>query len=230
MLESELLPVQLFYLQAPKKFHVDEMFDIILKDLTLRKILRVQKINSFPTERSKKTQKYYMFTKGELFEGYEPQQFEKSIMVPFKEMDQVQFKTLTNFVIKKYAKPSGFIEDQCLNPLSKKGYVSTIPLLNWFGFISVKAKATSEVNKVNEYINQLENKLQGLIDGDVKQFIQALNEGGIYVFRIAKTNSVLFKSIIEKIKQINITKPMGAENDLTPFVEALNIDMSFMQH
>ncbi|MFA6404187.1 MAG: hypothetical protein WCX31_21565 [Salinivirgaceae bacterium] len=229
MLNTELLPAQIIYLQAPKKVHVHDVIAAILQDLTLRRILKVIKINSFPNDRSKKTQKYFMFTKGESFEGYEPKSFEKSVLAPFKELEQVQAKLLTNFVLKRYNMPSGFLKVQMYSALNKEGYIGSIPILKSFGYLSLTAKGNEEVAKANEFITQQEEKLSGLIDGDKGQFYQVINETGTYVFHFAESNPVLYKNIVSMVKRINKTKPLGPEKDLTNFMEAMNIDISFLK-
>jgi hypothetical protein len=228
MLNTELFPAQIIYLQAPKKVHVHDVIAAILQDLTLRKVLRVVKINSFPNDRSKKTQKYFMFVKGESFEGYEPKSFEKSVLAPFKEMEQVQAKLLTNFVLKRYGTPSGFIEAQIYSVLRAEGYIGSIPILKSFGYLSLTSKGKEEVEKANEFIAQQEEKLKSLIDGDRGQFIQAINETGTYVFHFEKWNPELYKNIVSMVKRINKSKPMGPDNDLSNFMEAMNIDISFL--
>ncbi|HAM99523.1 MAG TPA: hypothetical protein DCQ26_13020 [Marinilabiliales bacterium] len=227
MLNTELFPAQVFYLLAPKKVHVHEVFATILRDLTLRNVIRVAKINSFPNDRSKKTQKYYRFIKGEAFKGYEPQPFEKSFLIPFEETENVQTKVLTNYVLRKYSMPSGFIGDQIYNPLSKAGYIGSIPILKAFGYLSLTHKGNEVVAQANEFIHQQEEKLTALIDGDREKFIHTINETGAYIFHFEENNPALYKNIISMVKRINKSKPMGPENDLTVFMEAMNIDLSY---
>lgn len=227
MIHTELFPAQVFYLMAPKKVNIHEIFSIILRDLTIRNVIRVAKVNSFPNNRSKKTQKYFRFVKGNAFEGYEPKSFEKSFIAPFLETDYVQTKVLTNFVLQKYSMPSGFISDQFYKPLHKEGYVSSIPVLKSFGFLTVTSKGKKVAHEAHEFIHHQEEILTGLIDGDREKFINALYETGSYIFHFEETNPELYKNIISMVKRINKSKPLGPEHDLTLFFDAMNIDLGY---
>ncbi len=227
MFETDLFPAQVLFLQKPKKLKVPELFSAILQDLTLRKVLNLEKINSFPTERSKKTQKYFFFNKGENFEGYEPQRFEKYFLSPFTELNQVQSKSLTNYVLKRYALQSGFITDEVYAPLSKAGYVNAIPLMKGFGLFSLSSKGKEIANAANEFLEQQEGKLLELIDGDKEQFINTMKETGNFVFQIEHSNPDLYHELLSMVKRIYRTQPLGPENDLTEYYEAMNIDLGY---
>lgn len=229
MFTTELSPAQVMFLYTPSKIGVHEVLGYILRDLTLRRVLNVQKINSFPNDRSRKTQKYFMIIKGENYEGYEAAAFEKSTIIPFTEYNQVQTKTLTNFILKKYSTPSSFINDKIYVPLNKEGYISSIPLLKTFGFYKLSGKGKEVVNDLSEFLTAQEEKLASLIDGDKKEFIEALEETGAYVFYFEHHNPELYKDIISMVKRVNNSKPLGCERDLTQFMEAMNIDLGYFE-
>jgi hypothetical protein len=231
MFSTDLSPVQVLFLQAPSKVKIDDMLGVIFRDLTLRRVWNVIKINSFPNDRSRKTQKYFMFIKGEMFEGYEPKPFEEVFINPFTEVNQVQSKILTNFALKKYSTPSGFINEKIYEPLRKEGYISSIPLLKTFGYYSLTTKAKQLVAEFNDYIQNQEQKLESLIDGNREEFINALNETGVYIFYFEKKNPVLYKNIISMLKRIHNSKPAIAEKDYIRFTEAIYVDLSyFVEH
>jgi len=229
MFSTELSAVQVLFLQAPTKVGIDDMISAILRDLTLRRVLNVDKINSFPNDRSRKTQKYFMFIMGEHYEGYEHAEFEKGFIKPFEEINQAQAKTLTNFLLKKYSTPSGFIKDKIYTPLKKEGFVSSLPILKAFGYYKVKTKGKQIITEFNDFLKTQEEKLESLIDGDKGEFINTLKETGVYVFYFEKNNPKLYKNLISMVKRINRSKPLGAENDLSNFMEAMNIDVSYFE-
>ncbi len=227
MFDTDLLPAQILFLQNPSKIRINEVIGAIFKDLTLRGVLNVVKIKSFPNNRSRKTQKYFRFAKGKVFEGYEPRLFEKGFLDPLEEEDMVQAKILTNFVLRKYSMVSGFIGDKIFKPLRKDGYISTLPILKTFGYYSLSKKGKKVVQMANEFVKIQEEKLEQLIDGDKGEFINAINETGTFAFQFEDTNPALYKNLISMVKRINRTKPLGSENDLTNFAEAMNIDLSY---
>ena len=229
MFSTELSPVQVLFLQAPTKVGIDDMISSILRDLTLRRVLNVIKINSFPNDRSRKTQKYFMFVRGENYEGYEHAEYEKGFIKPFEEINQAQAKTLTNFLLKKYSTPSGFIKDKIYRPLNKDGFASSLPILKAFGYYKVTAKGKQIITEFNEFLKTQEEKLKSLIDGDREEFINVLNETGVYAFYFEKNNPELYKNLISMVKRINRSKPLGVENDLTNFMEAMNVDVSYFE-
>lgn len=225
----ELFPAQLIFLRSPKKIKVDEIFSYILQDLTLKRVLNLQKIQSFPNERSRKTQKYFMFVKGENYEGYDPQNFEKHFLSPFSELNQIQIKILTNYVLKKYSLPSKFIVKELYAPLHKQKYISAVPFLKSFGVYNLSREGKQAVAELNEFLHEREEKLTALIDGDREEFIRALNETGTYAFLFEHENPELHKNIISMVKRIHRSKPLGPENDLSPFFEAYNIDLGYFE-
>ncbi|MDA3891764.1 MAG: hypothetical protein PF517_08890 [Salinivirgaceae bacterium] len=231
MFNTDLAPVQVMFLKAPKKIGIDDVFSIILRDLTLRRILNVDKINCFPNDRSRKTQKYFMLVRGENYEGYEPKEFEKGFILPFLERNQVQTKTLTNFILRKYSTPSGFIDDKIFQPLHNEHYISSIPIVKTFGYYKVSNKGMEIVSELNEFIAGQEEKLTGLIDGDKGEFINALEETGVYIFHFEKNNPVLYKNLISMVKRVYVGKPFGPQLDLRHFMQAINLDLSyFVEH
>ncbi len=230
MFDTDLLPAQIIFLQNPSRIRVNEIIGAILRDLTLRRVLNVVKITSYPTDRSRKKQKYFRFAKGSAFEGYEPKIFEKSFLTPLSEdEDMIQAKILTNFVLRKYSMISGFIDEKIFAPLHKEGYISSLPILKTFGYYSMSKKGKEIVQIANEFVKTQEEKLESLIDGDKGEFFNALNETGTFAFQFEKTNPKLYKNLISMVKRINRTKPLGPENDLTNFMEAMNIDLSYFE-
>lgn len=227
MLSTDLSPAQVLFLQAPSKIKIEDSLSSIFRDLTLRRIWNVIKFNKFPNDRSRKTQKYYVFVKGENFEGYEAEIFEKGFLNPLTEVNQVQAKILTNFVLRKYSMPSGFIGEKIYEPLRKNGYINSLPILKTFGYYSLSKQGKEVVEEVNAFLKTQEEKLEALIDGDKAEFIKVLNETGTYTFYFEKANPTLYKNIISMIKRINRSKPLGPENDLSNFAEAINIDLSY---
>ncbi len=227
MFSTDLNPVQVMFLHNPSKMHIEDALSIILRDLTLKRVLNMTKLNIYPTERSKKTQKYFKFVKGEKFEGYEPEPHEKNFLVPFEEVDLLQPKSLTNFVLRRFSMPSGFITEKIYGPLHVEGYVTGLPLLKTFGYYSLSRKGKEVVEMFNQFISEQEQKLESLIDGDKTEFTQALQETGVYTFYFEKNNPELFKNIISMIKRVNNNFREGANNDLTSFAEAVNIDLGY---
>lgn len=227
MFNSELSPVQVMFLKSPSKIAVQEVLSYILRDLTLRRVLRVDKINSYPNDRSRKTQKYFMIVRGVNYDGYEATSYEKNTILPFTEYNQIQTKSLTNFILKKYSTPSSFVADKIYSPLHKEGYISSLPLLKTFGYYKLSAKGKQTVEELNTFLNTQEEKLLSLIDGDKKEFIEALEETGTFVFHFEHHNPDLYKDIISMVKRVNNTKPLGPEKDLTKFMEAMNIDLGY---
>jgi len=227
MFSTDLSPVQVLFLQAPSKVKIDDMLGVIFRDLTLRRVWNVIKINSFPNSRSRKTQKYFYFVKGEKFEGYEPAPFEKVFIKPFTELNQVQSKILTNFVLKKYSMPSGFISERIYYPLHKEGYVSSLPILKAFGYYSLTSKGKQLVAEFNEFLQTQEQKLESLIDGDRDEFMKVLNETGVYIFYFEKKNPELYKNIISMLKRLTANKHSVDEKDIIRFTESINVDLSY---
>ena len=229
MLNTELYPAQILFLQEPSKISINEVFSIILRDLVLRRVLHLAKLKSYPTERSKKTQKYYRFIKGEEFSNYEPMSFENRFLSPFEDAEQVQAKVLTNYVLKPYSMPSDFITKKIFKPLAKDKYISSLPFLKTFGYYSIKPKTKELLTEVKDFIATQEQKLESLIDGDKAEFVSVINETGAYIFYFEKNNAELYKNIVSMVKRIFRTKPLGIENDLANFMEALNVDMRYFE-
>lgn len=231
MFNTELSPVQIMYLKSPSKFKIDEALGYVIKDLVLRRVFAVEKFQSFPNDRSRKTQKYFRIVKSINFEGYEAATYEKSTIAPFTENNQIQTKILTNFILKEYGTPSAYIADQIFTPLKKEGYISSLPILKSFGYFKLSSKGKTIVSELNEFLNTQQAKLEGLIDGDKAEFIDVLEQTGTYVFYFEKHNLDLYKNIISMIKRINRTKPLGPEKDLQKYTEAMNIDLDyFIEH
>lgn len=229
MLNTELFPAQVLFLQTPSKVSIEEVFSVILKDLVIRRVLNLVKLKSYPTERSTKTQKYFRFIKGIAYEGYEPMKFEKSFLIPFEEAEQVQAKVLTNFALRKYNMPSGFIDERIFIPLAKDDYISSLPLLKTFGYYSIKSKTKEIIAEVEEFMTTQEQRLESLIDGDKAEFVSAMNDTGTYVFQFEKRNPELYHNIISMVKRIYRTQPLGPDNDLTNFMEAFNVNMRYFE-
>lgn len=228
MFKSDLYAAQLFYLRKPSKASTADMFAIVFQDLTLRRVLNLKRIDTYPTDRSKKTQKYFMFTRGVNFNGYEAQNFERSLIVPFEEYDQLQPKTLTNSALRKYSLPSSYVTDEIMTPLKAEGYISSIPLL---GIKKLTQTGENIVNEINNYLTEKAQALTDCIEKDRETFITILKEMKTLTFFLKKDNEELYKSIIEGVKWVNQNKPLGFENDLSEFTEAINIDMSYLdQH
>lgn len=229
MFNTDLSPVQVLFLQAPSKVRIEDMIGVIFRDLTLRRIWNVIKIKRFPNDRSRKTQKYFMFVKGENFAEYEPLSFETGFVKPLEEVNQVQAKILTNFVLRKYSMPSGFIAEKIYSPLHKEGYISSFPILKGLGYYKVTKKAKQLVAELNEFLKTQEEKLEALIDGDKEEFAKAIVETGVYTFYFEKTNPTLYKNIISMIRRIIRSDSMSPEVNLTNFMEAMNIDLSYFE-
>lgn len=229
MFQSELFAAQLIFLRKPSKVTVSEMFAIVFQDLTLKRVLNLQKLNNYPTERSKKTQKYFMFTKGVNYEGYEAQNFEKFIITAFEDHENLQAKTITNGMLRKYGLPSGYITDEIMGPLKRQGLMSTVPILGAFGMKKPTPKGKDIINELNNYLSEKEQELTECVDQDREKFISILQEMKTLVFFIKKENTTLYASIIENVKWVNQNKPLGFENDLSEFTEAINIDTSYLE-
>lgn len=221
MVNSALFPVQVLYLRAPNKVHIQEVLAVLLKDLTVRRILKVVKIDSYPNARSKKTQRYSMIYKGLKYEGYEPEPFEKPFLLPLAEVKQIQTKILTNFVLKKHGYPSAFISESILKPLKNEGYASAS-----LGGVKPSTKAKPIIDEANNFLIHQQEKLASLLNGDAKEFMDAVKETGSYLFILEYTAPDLFEDLKKKIR--NLAKSYGgAEFELTPFYEALNLDLSY---
>lgn len=221
MVDSALFPVQVLFLRAPKKVHIQEVLAVLLKDLTVRRILKVVKIDSYPNARSRKTQKYSMIYKGLKYEGYEPQPFEKPFLLPLADVKQVQTKILTNFVLKKHSYPSAFIAESIIKPLKKEGFASSSP-----GGVKPTSKAKPIIDEANTFLIQQQEKLASLLNGEAREFMEAVIETGSYLFILEYTAPDLFEDLKKKIR--NLAKSYGgAEFELSPFYEALNLDLSY---
>ncbi len=230
MFNSELLPVQLLYLQKPAKANIQSILSFVLQDLIIRRILNLKALDTFPNNRSKKTQKYFVLLKGENYVGYKPKYFEKEILCPYDKYEQLQPKTITNKILRKYSVPTGYIDDEIVTSLKNEGYINAPSVLKAFGIHSITSKGKQIVADLNHYLAKKEQQLTYLIDGDKEQFIQVMNEMGTLVFIFKKDNPDLFKNIISMVKRIHRSKPLGHENDLSNFKEAINIDLSFLGH
>ncbi len=230
MFNTELLPVQLMYLRKPSKANIQRILSIVFQDLIIRRVLNLKIVDTFPNERSKKTQKYFMLEKGENYEGYEPKQFEKGILAPYDEREQLQPKTLTNKILRKYGVPAGYIDHKIMLPLKEEGYISAPPILKSFGVRKLTEKGKQVVNELNQFLAEKEQQLTDLIDGDKEQFIHVMNEVSTLVFIFKKKNPKLFKNIISMVKRVHLSKPLGQENDLSNFKEAMNINLSYFSH
>lgn len=230
MFESDLFAAQLYYLRKPSKATIADVFGIVFKDLTLRRVLNMRKVNNFPTDRSKKKQKYFMFIKGINFIGYEAQKFEKNVIAPFEEYDQLQAKTITNSALRKYNVPSGFISEEIESSLISDKYMSSVPLLGAFGMKKITNKGKETIDQLNLYLTEKEQILSECIDKDREKFISTLKEMNTFIFFIKNDNPDLFNSIIENVKWVNQNKPLGIENDLTEFTEAININLEYLEN
>lgn len=228
MLDFGLSPAQILFLQTPSKVKTDDIFRIILRELIIKGVVRLSITDEFPTKRSKKIQKYYRFIKGYAFDTYEPLVFEKSFLYPLEDGEHVQVKVLTNYVLRKYSMPSDFVTKKIYIPLSKDKFISSLPILKTFGYYSIKRKSKQLLIEVDEFINQQEEVLSSLIDGDQAEFISAMNDTGTFVFLFETRNPDLYNNIIRMMKEVYNNQPLGADNDLTNFMEAFNVDMSYM--
>lgn len=229
MFNSELSVVQLWYLRKPSKVNIHQIFTLIFQDLTMRRVLHHAKLNIYPTERSKKPQMYFKFVKGTNFDGYEPKNYETKVLAPFEELDQLQAKTLTNGILRKYSLPTGFINEEIMKPLKKEGYMSSPPLLGAFGMKSLTKQAKKIIENLNQYLAEKEQQLSECVDTDREKFIPILQELQSLVFFIKQDNPELYQHILSNVKWVNQTKPMGVENDLSIFVEAMNIDLVYLE-
>ncbi len=229
MLNTDLSPVEIMFLQSPAKTKITDIFSNILKDLILRNIIRFVRIYNYPTERSRKKQKYFMFEKGENYTGYEPKPFEKSFLSPFEEYEQLQTKTLTNYVLRNYSMPSGFINKRIFMPLHKNGYINSIPVLKSFGFYNITHKGKDVIKEANEFIAEQEQKLSSFGKDLKEEFVDVLNETGTFTFKFKKTNPELYSKIVSDIKRIYINRPFGADKDLTNFMQAINVDLNYFK-
>ena len=229
MLNIELSYTQIIFVQNPSKIGIDEVFSSILRDLIIKGVLQLHRIKTLPTKRSKKVQKYFRFMKGQAYSGYEPLPFETSFLSPLEDIDQVQPKVLTNYVLRNYSMPSAFISKKIYAPLAKDKYISSIPVLKAFGFYSIKTNTKNMLTEVNDFINTQEETLLSLINGDNSKFISTMNETGSYVFMLEKKNPDLYKDIISMVNNIYKNQPLGADNDLSNFMEAFSVNMSYFE-
>lgn len=227
MLNTELLPTQVVFLQNFKKLKIYEVLSFVIRDLIIRKVLILHKKNTFPNNRSRKTQKYFMLAKGPNYLGYEPQDFEKNLVSPLEDIDSIQIKTLTNFVLKKYSMPSAYIRTQILAPLRNAGYINNIPIAKIFGIYSLTPKAKEIVTQASEQFQLYEEKLTQLIDGDKEAFYQIVKEMGTYIFTYELSNPELYKNIESMIRRIFINKPLGADKLLEEYFQAMNLNLGF---
>jgi ribosomal protein S19E (S16A) len=227
MLNTDLSPVEIMFLQSPAKMKITDIFSTILKNLVLNKVLYLTRIYNYPTERSRRKQKYFMFEKGINYTGYEPKPFEKSFLSPFEEYNQLQTKTLTNYVLRNYSMPGGFIDRRIFQPLHKEGYISSIPVIKTFGFYNLSSKGKEIVKNANEFIAKQEQKLSSFDKELNEEFVDILNETGTFAFKFKKINPNLYDKIVSNIKRIYINQPFGTNKDLINFMQAINVDLSY---
>ena len=116
-----------------------------------------------------------------------------------------------------------------MNPLINEGYFTAVPVLKAFGMKKPTAKGKEIVNELNSYLSEKEQELTECIDKDREKFISILKEMQTLVFFLKKENTTLYTSIIENVKWVNQNKPLGIENDLTEFTEAINIDTTYLE-
>lgn len=227
MLHSELAPVELYYLQRLKKANIRDIFAFIFRTLIFNRVLNLKKMFIYPDYLSKRTQKYFKFVKGKNYEHYEAKPYEEKILNPFNRYGKMQAKTITNFVLKKFKVPGDFISKELLQPLKKEGYITSTP------FVGKKKteKAQEALQELNTYMSGIEQMFYSLLDTQVKDedFVLALLEVNVYLFFIELTNADLFDKIVEKTKEINTRFPKGYENKISPFVEAINVDLSYFE-
>jgi hypothetical protein len=139
------------------------------------------------------------------------------------DVNQVQTKILTNFVLKKYSYPSAFISDQILKPLKNEGLASS-----FLGNAKSTLKAKEIVEQAHTFMNLQKEKLSNLLNGDANEFIQTITETGSFLFLLEYNEAELFNNIARKIK--NIKKSYGNNPfALSPYTEALNLDLSYLQ-
>lgn len=228
MFQSDLSVAELLVLHRPKKVKLADALSIVLKDLTIRRVIKVIKVKSYPNDRSRKTQKYFRFTKGTSYTGYQPFNFEQGIMKAFELSDMVQAKTITNAILYKYSMPSSYVSSEIRSQLKSKGLISAPPVLSGFGMVSLTEKGHEIAAALNQYLDEKEQTLLSQLNGNSEQFIQTLKEVGSLYFFIIMKNPDLYKESIPRIKKIYETKPLGIESDLQEFIEAINIDLSYL--
>lgn len=227
MLHSELAPVELYYLQKLKKANIKDIFAFIFRALIFNRVLNLKKMFIYPDYLSKRTQKYFKFVKGINYDNYQAKSYEEKILNPFMRYGRMQPKTITNFVLKKFKVPGDFISKELFQPLKKEGYIKSTP------FVGKKKteKAQEALQELDTYMSGIEQMFYSLLDAQIKDddFIVALLEVDVYLFFIELANADLFGKIIEKTKEINARLPKGYENKITPFVEAINVDLSYFE-
>jgi hypothetical protein len=229
MFQSELTAAHLWYLRKPSMVNIHDIFTIIFQDLTLRRVLHLKKRDIYPTDRSKKPQLYFKFIRGINYYGYKPKAFEKKIITPFEEHDELQAKTLTNKALKSYGLPTAFISEEILSQLKKDGYIRSPFLLGMFGAKRLTNKSKQLIEELNQYLEEKKQILLEAIDNDRKQFVYVLEEMQSLIFFVIKDNPELYEHIISNVKWVHQTKPFGDQNDLSSFVEALNIDLGYLE-
>jgi len=228
MENTTLSIAQIRFLMRPSKAKVRLVFSLILKELIYKGTLSLVKINSFPNDRSRKTQKYYMVQKGPHFNPEPDYLHEKKFLSPLEELDMVRVKNLTNYVLKNYTMPSNFIKWTMYNELSKDHYISGLPLLKTFGLYSLTSEGKQLVEEKEQLLEQQEEMLRGLIDGDKKNFFDAINECGANIFLMEERDPELYKNIISMVRRINQSKSLGPGKDLQNYMEAFNVDLGFL--
>ncbi|MBI9069282.1 MAG: hypothetical protein JEZ09_18440 [Salinivirgaceae bacterium] len=227
MLNTELLPAQVVFLQNPKKLKINEALSFVIRDLIIRRVLTLHKKRIFPNDRSRKTQKYTHLSKDINFLNYEAAVFEKNFLSPFSDVRNIQLKILSNFVLKRYSMPSAYIKSKLLQPLRELGYITNIPILKSFGVYSLTTKAKELVSEFEQIIDQYEQRFTSLIDGDKEEFYNAVKEIGTYIFIFEHKNPELYKDIESMIRRIFITKPLGPDKDLNEYFQAMTVDFGF---
>lgn len=216
------------FMMSPSKTKIRTIFTMTLRELVYKEILSLAKINSFPNDRSRKTQKYWMIQKGPKYKPEPDFIHEKSFLSPLEELDQVRVKNLTNYVLRNYPMPSLFIKTNVYSYLKKEGYLTGIPLLKSFGIYSITPNGKQVIEEINHELEQHEETLRGLIEGDKQAFYDALTQCGTKVFLIESRDPELYNNIISMTKRIKQTKPLGPDKDLRNFSEAFDIDVSFL--
>lgn len=227
MLYSDLLPVQLYYLKKPKKAEIKNIFGFIFRALIFGRVLNLQKLFIYPDSLSKRTQKYFKLVKGINYFNYEPKSFEAKVLKPFNKYGRLQVKTITNHVLRKFKVPGDFIAKEILNPLKKDKYITS----SMFGSKKATAKGKELLNELNTYMQGIEQMFVELInnDADDENFVTALFEVDVYLFFIELDNVELFSQIVEKTKEIHKKQIGNHKNKLSPFIESINIDLSYFE-
>lgn len=225
MLHSELAPVELYYLQKQKKASVKNIFAFIIRTLIFSRVLNMRKLFIYPDYLSKRTQKYFKLVKGINYYTYEAKPYEKEILKSFERYGKIQAKTITNFVLKKFKVPGNFISKELSDPLKKQGYIQKKP----FGGKKITEKGKESLQELYSYMEGIEQMFLNLLNTQIEDndFVIALIEVDVYLFFIELTNIDLFKKIVEKTKDVNAKYPKGYENKISPFVEAINVDLSY---